>query len=113
MLEGDKATPEGAYKLIRKKENGESKYHKAFLLNYPNDEDKSRFAANKANGKVPGNKSIGSLIEIHGHGGKGIDWTDGCIALKNEDMDELYRTCQVGTPIVIVGSLKPLNEIVR
>jgi len=43
------------------------------------------------------------LIEIHGEGGKGANWTQGCIALKNEDMDELFDLAQIGTPVTIVG----------
>jgi hypothetical protein len=43
------------------------------------------------------------LIEIHGHGGRGTDWTQGCVALSNSDMDDLVRYVGVGTPVTIVG----------
>ncbi len=108
---GDKSTPEGLYKVIDKKRNPQTRYHKALLLNYPNDEDKKRFLQNKREGVLKPNASIGNLIEIHGDGGKGIDWTDGCIALKNADMDVLFDLCPMGTKVTIVGSTKPLTEL--
>lgn len=108
---GDKATPEGIYRVTQKKEGARTKFHRALLLNFPNDDDKRRFAAGKKDGSLPAGAAIGGLIEIHGHGGKGVDWTDGCIALTNENMDALFRLVAVGTPVIIVGSLKPLREI--
>ncbi len=106
---GDKATPEGIYRVTQKKEGGRTIYYKALLINYPNDEDRKQFAQDKRKGLIPARAGIGGLIEIHGGGGKGIDWTDGCIALRNDDMDALYRLVAAGTPVVIVGSMKPLN----
>jgi|AMQJ01.1.fsa_nt_gi murein L,D-transpeptidase YafK len=111
--QGDKTTPEGYYKIVGLKKNGETKYYKALLLNYPNDEDKKRFVSNKKNGIIGKDAKIGNLIEIHGNGGKGIDWTDGCVALHNEDMDKLFEVCKPGTIVTIVGSTKPLNEIYK
>ena len=81
MQQGDKSTPEGLYKILDKKQNGATKYYKAFLLDYPNEEDKKRFLQNKRNGIIKHDAKIGSLIEIHGNGGNGIDWTEGCVAL--------------------------------
>ncbi len=106
---GDKATPEGIYRITQKKDGGRTKFGKALLINYPNDEDRKRFAQDKKKGLIPASAGIGGLIEIHGTGGKGVDWTDGCVALRNSDMAVLYRLVDPGTPVVIVGSLKPLN----
>jgi len=106
---GDKATPEGIYRITQKKDGGRTKFGKALLINYPNDEDRKQFAQDKRKGLIPSGADIGGLIEIHGTGGKGIDWTDGCVALNNRDMADLYRLVATGTPVVIVGSLKPLN----
>lgn len=106
---GDKATPEGVYRITQKKAGGSTRFHRALLLNYPNDEDRKRFAHDKKKGLIASGAGIGGLIEIHGMGGKGVDWTDGCVALRNSDMDALYRLVGTGTPVVIVGSLKPLN----
>jgi lipoprotein-anchoring transpeptidase ErfK/SrfK len=111
--QGDKSTPEGNYKIIEKKENGKSRYHKAMLINYPNEDDLRRFAENKKKGLVSSYRRLGSLIEIHGDGGKGADWTEGCIALSNGDIDRLYAKCSAGTHVTIVGSLRPLNEIIK
>jgi len=111
--QGDKNTPEGIYKITKKKSNGDSKFHKALLLNYPNESDKERFQLNKQNGIVNKNDKIGSLIEIHGHGGKGYDWTDGCKALTNNDMDKLFDYCNIGTEVSIVGSMLSFEKIIE
>ena len=109
--QGDKTTPEGLYKIIAKKQNGQTMYYKAFLLDYPNEDDKKRFLLNKKNGIINQDAEIGNLIEIHGNGGKGIDWTDGCIALNDTDMDEIFKFCTIGTKVTIVGSGRSLNEL--
>lgn len=107
---GDKATPEGKYHITKKKSRHQTKYYKALLINYPNDDDKVRYNANVKNGNIP-KRGIGNLIEIHGDGGRGINWTDGCVALTNNDIDKLYELVGVGTPVTIVGSLKSLQQI--
>ena len=56
-------------------------------------------------GSLPSSAKIGGLIEIHGNGGKGIDWTEGCIALTDTEMDIVFKTVKVGTPVTIVGSM--------
>jgi murein L,D-transpeptidase YafK len=110
-FEGDKSTPEGNYTITLKKQGKSTKYYKALKINYPNEEDKNRFESLKRDGHIDQKKRIGGMIEIHGDGGKGYHWTDGCIALTNKDMDQLYSKASVNTPVVIVGSLKPLKEI--
>lgn len=106
---GDKATPEGVYKVKAKKRGVATKYYKALLLNYPNDDDRKRFDQMVRSGKIAKNAGIGGLIEVHGEGGRGIHWTDGCIALVNSDMDTVYNLCGVDTPVIIVGSRAPLE----
>lgn len=113
MFQGDKATPEGRYSVIKKKKHPQTKYHKALLLNYPNDEDKIRYTEAKSQGQIPKNRSIGNLIEIHGGGGQGANWTDGCVALNNSDMDKLFQLVGEETPVTIVGSLLSLSEIMN
>lgn len=108
---GDKATPEGNYRITSKKERGSTIYHKALLLDYPNDEDKIRFAAKKRKGLISRGAGIGNLIEIHGNGGKGFDWTIGCIGLRDNDIDDLCRLVGSGTRVTIVGSIEPLSVI--
>jgi L,D-peptidoglycan transpeptidase YkuD (ErfK/YbiS/YcfS/YnhG family) len=101
---GDRTTPEGLYRITKKKGHGQSKYGLALLLDYPNAEDRRRFAAAKARGEITKRTGIGGLIEIHGEGGRGVDWTDGCIAPDNRDMEILFREAGVGTMVAIVGS---------
>jgi len=112
-LKGDKATPEGMYRIAGKFEGGKTKYYKALLLNYPNDDDRERFLSEVKNGTLPSTASIGGLIEIHGQGGKGVDWTEGCIALQDKAMDVLYRLVRKGTPVTIVGSMIDLQSILK
>lgn len=104
---GDRATPEGRYRVVRKLGPGETRYYRALLLDYPNAEDRARFARARREGLLPPGAKIGGLIEIHGEGGRGADWTEGCVALHNQDMRRLYEMIPVGTPVVIVGTLDP------
>lgn len=110
-VKGDKATPEGMYKVIRKLEGKNTKYYKALLLDYPNKEDTERFRKEVSSGTIPSSANIGGMIEIHGNGGKGVDWTDGCIALKDNEMDIIFKYVKVGTPVTIVGSMQDINHV--
>ncbi len=101
--QGDRATPEGRYRIVAKKDRGRSRYHRALLLDYPNPADRARFDEARRRGEVPRGARIGGLIEIHGEGGRGQNWTDGCVALANGDMDDLYGRVGVGTRVTIVG----------
>lgn len=100
ICQGDLRTPEGEYRVIEKKDRGQTKYYQAFLLNYPNDEDRVRYDLAVRNGHLPKDIGIGGLIEIHGEG-VGVDWTKGCIALINPHMRELFNQIPVGTPVRI------------
>lgn len=108
---GDGATPEGNYHITGKKERGSTIYHKAMLIDYPNAEDRARFQAKKKKGLISRNAGIGNLIEIHGNGGKGFNWTSGCIGLRDRDIDDLYRLVGSGTRVTIVGSIQPLSVV--
>jgi murein L,D-transpeptidase YafK len=110
---GDRATPEGNYHITSKKDGGNTTYHKALLLDYPNAEDRIRFASNKSKGLISRRTGIGNLIEIHGNGGKGFDWTIGCIGLRDRDIDDLFRLVGTGTRVTIVGSIEPLSVITK
>jgi hypothetical protein len=101
--QGDGATPEGRYRIVKKKDRGESRYHRALLLDYPNAADRASFAAAQRRGEIPPGTGIGGLIEIHGEGGRGQNWTEGCVALSNADLDDLYSRVGVGTRVTIVG----------
>jgi lipoprotein-anchoring transpeptidase ErfK/SrfK len=104
---GDYATPEGKYKIVEKVPN--SKYHKALLINYPNEKDRDQYLFAKKKGLIPQTADIGGLIEIHG-GGKNI-MTYGCISMDNQSIDELYGAVKVGTPVTIVGAVDIKNRL--
>ena len=100
-VQGDKKTPEGKYKLDYYKAN--SSFYKALHISYPSRKDYQ-------NARKLG-KSPGGLIMIHGQPNnrkieksffqRYNDWTAGCIALENNEMDEVLRLVKVGTPIHI------------
>jgi murein L,D-transpeptidase YafK len=99
--EGDERTPEGRYVLDSK--NAKSAYYKAIHVSYPNAHDT---ASAKARGV-----DAGGLIMVHGQkNGFGwlapiaqyFNWTDGCVAVSNEDMDMIWQAVDVGTPIEIL-----------
>ncbi len=113
LYAGDNATPEGRYMVTRKKNSRDSGYYKAMMLNYPNEEDRAEFAARRKSGQIPKSRGIGGLIEIHGNGGKGVDWTKGCVALTDDKIDELYSKLSVGSPVTIVGSTVSLSDLLN
>ena len=98
---GDMRTPEGRF-LIEAR-NPQSKYHRALRISYPD-------AAHRARARQLG-VSPGGDIMIHGlpprqawvgAAHRDFDWTEGCIALTNEEIEELWSTVPVGTPIRIL-----------
>jgi murein L,D-transpeptidase YafK len=101
---GDRATPEGRYRIREKREGAATRWYKALVLDYPSAADRRDFRRAKRRGEVPAGRGIGGLIEIHGHGGRETNWTDGCIALRNPDLDRLYAVVDVGTRVTVVGS---------
>ena len=99
-FEGDEKTPEGVYTINAK--NDKSGYHKNLGISYPNEKDIDHA---KSLGVSPGGD-----IKIHGiRNGLGminkfqrlINWTNGCIALTNSEIDELYTSVKIGTRIEI------------
>ena len=104
LHEGDGGTPEGRYRVAARLGKRASIYYKALLLDYPNAADRVEFSQARRSGVLPAGARIGGLIEIHGGGGRNQDWTEGCIALANEDMDKVFERAGVGTPVTIVGS---------
>ena len=103
LRQGDERTPEGDYILDWR--NPRSSYHKSIHVSYPNDRDRL-FA--RAMGYDPG-----GMIMIHGKPNyvrspavlkeyDRRDWTDGCIAVNNHEMDEIWQAVKDGTPIRIL-----------
>jgi murein L,D-transpeptidase YafK len=96
--EGDERTPEGRYVLDWR--NPQSAFHRSIHISYPNERDRAAAAG----------YSPGGDIMIHGQpNGYGwwswllqmVDWTDGCIAVTDEEMDEIWDMVENGTPIEI------------
>ncbi len=100
LFSGDGATPEGKYTISTVKRA--SKFYRALLISYPNQMDKNRFSENKRKGIIAPHARIGGLIEIHGGGGQNRDWTDGCVALTDREMDNIMQYVTVDTPVTIV-----------
>jgi murein L,D-transpeptidase YafK len=100
LREGDFRTPEGSYRLARR--NPRSDFFLSIQVSYPSDVDMRRA---RSNGDKPG-----GLIMIHGEPNvprkpaeyyARNDWTDGCIAVSNADMVDIWLRTQAGIPIEI------------
>ncbi|NNL85884.1 MAG: L,D-transpeptidase family protein [Myxococcales bacterium] len=97
---GDGKTPEGRYVLDWR--NPESRYYRSIHLSYPNPRDLERAQTKRID---PGGgimihglpNGLGFIGEAH----RTLDWTDGCIAVTNSEMDEIWRRVPDGTPIEI------------
>jgi murein L,D-transpeptidase YafK len=98
--QGDHKTPEGGYILDSR--NAHSQFHKAIHISYPNAQDR---ATARAKGLSPGGD-----VFVHGlpNGYHWVgashrlkDWTDGCIAVTDEEIEEIWRAVDDGTPIEI------------
>ena len=111
--EGDGKTPEGEYTVCTR--NAQSKYHLSLGLSYLNQSDAAdAFSARlittferdaicsaaDQKRRPPWDTALGGFIMIHG-GGAANDWTAGCIALDDRDMDALWPLCPVGTRVFI------------
>jgi murein L,D-transpeptidase YafK len=97
---GDKKTPEGDYVIDSK--NAESRFHLALHISYPNTADRERAHKLRVN--------PGGDVEIHGLESKyawvgplhrQMNWTAGCIAVTNAEIEEIWRMVPVGTPVEI------------
>ena len=98
--QGDHKTPEGAYVLDRR--NAASKFHRALHISYPSAQDRAQAAQQ---GLPPGGdvfvhglpNGFGWLGKLH----RMKDWTDGCIAVTDDEIEEIWRLVADGTPIEI------------
>jgi murein L,D-transpeptidase YafK len=98
IREGDRKTPEGSYVLDR--HNAHSQYHRSIHISYPNAEDVAR--ARKLGVSTGGDLFIHGLPNGYGGPSQQLgDWTDGCIAVTNAEIDEIWRVVADGTPIEI------------
>lgn len=108
-------TPEGSFYVVYK--NPQSQFYKALVLNYPTVEDARRglkkdiitqhqyeaIARAQEEFRIPPmNTALGGWIEIHGEGtGNATTWTQGCVAVRNRDMNRLWTMVRVGTPVLV------------
>jgi len=109
VREGDNVTPVGRYHVVS---HAPSRYRVFLRLDYPNAEDRKRFAALQASGQLPASARIGSDIGIHGTpqdrefdeqraSFRGVDWTAGCIGVQDDEIDRIAAWVRNGTPIDI------------
>jgi murein L,D-transpeptidase YafK len=91
--QGDQRTPEGDYRITYR--NDRSRFHLSLRVSYPNEADRRQAVAR---GVDPGGD-----IMIHGAtpAGSQVDWTEGCIAVTNAEMEAIWQRVPVGTPIRI------------
>lgn len=106
MMEGDRRTPEGTYHIVIKRVD--PKWDRMMLLDYPTRADYEKFNRRKSEGVIPRGARIGGGIGIHGtwnHDEIAVDlyqnWTNGCISLKREDVEELFDYIPMGTRVTI------------
>lgn len=109
--QGDGATPEGHYRVIRKRDRGQTKFYRALLLDYPNNEDRHRFRKARVAGAIPASALIGGQIEIHGGDDRALSQTLGCIMLDNRQIDALFEAIDEGAPVTIVGAVNVTNSV--
>jgi murein L,D-transpeptidase YafK len=116
-IQGDNRTPVGRYYISDK--NGSSRFRRFLGISYPNIDDAEHgyrqrlidtgqwadiFIANLRGERPPPSTRLGGRVGIHGYGGRPelpIDWTQGCIAVPDADIEFLFHRVPIGTPVVI------------
>ena len=114
VMSGDCRTPEGVYRIIGKRQPPRTAYTHSLLLDYPNFHDYAQFMTMRHQTRqLSLDEKIGDSIAIHGGGeegrgdsSEGWNWTKGCVALSDENIKDLTSRVRVGTPVVIVRTLK-------
>lgn len=104
--EGDKVTPAGHYHIARAVP---SQYHLFMRIDYPDAEDRARFAKLVAEGALPRGSTIGGDIGLHGAPPQAeyksihetVDWTLGCIAVDDDEIEQIAKVVPAGTAIDI------------
>lgn len=109
FFEGDRRTPEGTFHILSKR--FDNRWSRFMLLDYPNESSWDKFHQRQSQGKISSGADIGGGIGIHGveynsgirdnYVEGRINWTLGCVSMKNGDVNELYELLKVGTPVVI------------
>lgn len=106
MVQGDRRTPEGRFHISSKYPH--KKWDRFMRLDYPTAVDVAKFNQRKAAGQIPQNAKIGGDIGIHGTWPReewAVDnlqaWTQGCVSMRNADVEELYSMVGPGTLVII------------
>ena len=110
-FQGDGATPEGQYRVIEKRDRGQTQFYRALLLDYPNSQDRRRFQVARTTGAIPPEAFIGGQIEIHGKENMFLSQTLGCVMLDNRQIDAVFEATEVGAPVTIVGAMDVTNAV--
>ncbi|MGI9191818.1 MAG: L,D-transpeptidase family protein [Chitinophagaceae bacterium] len=107
LMEGDRCTPEGTFTISLSREH--EKWEKFMLIDYPNEESRRLHEQAKNTGFIPKDARIGGAVGIHGiwkNGDNVIDlkhnWTDGCVSLKNKDVEELATLIVPGSTRITI-----------
>ncbi len=108
---GDGATPEGEYRIHRKRGSGQTPYFRALILDYPNADDRRRFVEAQKAGLIPRRQPMPGLIQLHGTAQGITDQPFGSILLDNPQIGKLFDQVSVGTPVTIVGALESSNSV--
>jgi murein L,D-transpeptidase YafK len=97
LREGDNRTPEGSYRMVQRRVS--AAFHRFLLLSYPSSADRAAFRKAQREGTIPRSARIGGDIGVHGEKKglrllphKWVDWTQGCVAVDNDEIEELYAT---------------------
>lgn len=113
LRQGDHLTPEGRFYICNR--NAQSAFHLFLGLSYPNEAAADRglrtglitrsqrdaiLRALRGGGQPSWSTGLGGAVGIHG-GGSSADWTWGCIAVEDAEIEELWVACPLGTPVVI------------
>lgn len=109
ICQDNSTTPEGVFTIYNLQP--EASFHKAYDVDYPSDIDQTRYLIGQQEGLVPSGRGIGGEIQIHGRGSFG-NWTAGCMALDDEDIDELFQHSELaaGMELFICGSEIKLED---
>jgi murein L,D-transpeptidase YafK len=105
--EGDGRTPEGDYVIDSRHRS--RRFHRFLHVSYPNRDDRERYRRAHRSGEIPDGVGIGGAIGIHGESDNAlvraldnrVDWTAGCIAVADEEIEELFRTVVDGARLEI------------
>jgi lipoprotein-anchoring transpeptidase ErfK/SrfK len=108
---GDGATPEGEYRIVRKRGQRHTPFHRSMVLDYPNADDKRRLEAAQKAGEISPSHTMSGSIEIHGTAQGIMDQPFGSIVLDNRHIADLFQRVGIGTPVTIVGALEAQNSV--